>query len=195
MERIARLITKYVIKKGMISKEEQEVYTFGFLSALEMGLSIMVSLFLAAMLHMLFEGILFFVIFIPLRSYAGGLHLEKYWSCFILSCLTFGIVLCIVKTVVIPWYILLIALTALEIVVYILYPVENINRHVDVIENYYFKKKLMKYMSFDMFLAIFCILIEKEKYLMLITGVFLMVVTTMILGKCRSALKTKGANK
>lgn len=72
---------------------------------------------------------------------------------------------------------------------------ENINRHVDVIENYYFKKKLMKYMSFDMFLAIFCILIEKEKYLMLIAGGFLMVVTTMILGKCRSALKTKGANK
>ena len=46
-----------------------------------------------------------------------------------------------------------------------------------------------------MFLAIFCILIEKEKYLMLIAGGFLMVVTTMILGKCRSALKTKGANK
>ena len=97
MERIARLLTKYVIKKGMIREEEQEVYTFGFLSALEMGLSIIVSLFLAAMLHMLFEGILFFVIFIPLRSYAGGLHLEKYWSCFVLSCLTFCAVLCLVK--------------------------------------------------------------------------------------------------
>lgn len=47
MERIARLLARYVIKKGMIKEEDYELYTFGFLSALEMGVSIVISLLLA----------------------------------------------------------------------------------------------------------------------------------------------------
>lgn len=191
MERIAGLLTEYIIKKGMINEEDYDLYLFGFLSALEMGFSLIICLLLAIMFHMLFEGILFFVIFIPLRSYAGGLHLDKYWSCFILSCLTFCAILFLVKIVVVPWYILVVTLAFLETIVYLLYPVENFNRHVDVIENRYFKKKLMKYMAFDMLLAIFCTYLKKEKYLLLITGVFFMMVVTMILGKCKICIKNK----
>lgn len=85
MDRIAKGLTDYVIRKGMIEETERNIYEYGFTLTMEVGLFVLVSLFLTLYLHMFVEGVLFFVIFAPLRSYAGGLHLEKYHSCFVLS--------------------------------------------------------------------------------------------------------------
>lgn len=96
--------------------------------------------------------------FAPLRSYAGGLHLEKYHSCFVLSCLTFSGVLLIVRYIQFPIWISFITLFILEIVVYALYPIENINRKVDREEDRYFRKKLKLFLLIDMIIAVACII-------------------------------------
>lgn len=79
MNGIARILTDYVIYKGMVKEEERSIYEYGFVVAMETGLSLIIIFFVAGILHMVVEGILFFIVFIPLRSYAGGLHLEHYW--------------------------------------------------------------------------------------------------------------------
>ena len=89
MRKVAKLLTDYVIKKSMVDEADREVYEYGFVITLEGGLFLVASLFIALKLDMVLEGIFFFVIFSPLRSYAGGLHLEKFWICFVLSCLTY----------------------------------------------------------------------------------------------------------
>lgn len=186
MKRIAEVLTDYVIQKGMVKEEARELYEYGFTMTIEVGLFVLSCLFISLYLHMLMEGILFFLIFAPLRSYAGGLHLDKFRSCFILSCLTFSGILLIVRYVHIPMLFSFIALFILEAAVYALYPVENINREVDGEENRYFKKKLTIFLAVDLLLAIICAVLKKECHVFLISVTFFMIVITMILGKYKN---------
>ena len=80
MKRIAEGLTDYVIQKGMVKEEDRELYEYGFMMTIEAGLFVLSSLFVSIYLHMVKEGILFFLIFAPLRSYAGGLHLDRCYS-------------------------------------------------------------------------------------------------------------------
>lgn len=186
MKRLQEVLTDYVIQKGMVKEEDRELYEYGFTMTIEVGLFVLSCLFVSLYLHMLMEGILFFLIFAPLRAYAGGLHLDKFHSCFILSCLTFSGILLIVRYVHIPMLFSFIALFILEAAVYALYPVENINREVDSDENRFFKKKLKIFLVVDLLLAIICAVLKKECYVFLISITFFMIVITMILGKYKN---------
>ena len=72
--------------KGAIRKESYDIYCFGFQTAMEMVSCIVVSLFIALKMHMVLEYAIFLGIFILVRSYAGGLHLDSFWACFFCSC-------------------------------------------------------------------------------------------------------------
>lgn len=76
MEKAAKSLTDYVIRKGMIDEADRETYEYGFTITIEVGLFVLFCLFMMLYLHMSAEGILFLIVFAPLRSYAGGLHLE-----------------------------------------------------------------------------------------------------------------------
>ncbi len=186
MKRIAEALADYVIQKGMVKEEDRELYEYGFTMTIEVGLFVLSCLLVSLYLHMFMEGILFFLIFAPLRSYAGGLHLDKFHSCFILSCLTFSGILLIVRYVHISMLFSLIALFILEAAIYALYPVENINREVDSEENRFFKKKLKIFLAVDLLLAVICAVLKKECYVFLISVTFFMIVVTMILGKYKN---------
>ena len=189
MRKVAKLLTDYVIKKSMVDEADREVYEYGFVITLEVGLFLVASLFIALKLDMVLEGIFFFVIFSPLRSYAGGLHLEKFWICFVLSCLTYITTLLVVKNLCSHEFVSLIVLFALEVFVYVLYPVENRNREINEEENKCFKIKLMKYLCLDFFIGIVCTIFEKDSYFLELNIIFLIVVITMLIGKCRNHLK------
>ena len=182
MEKVAKVLADYVIRKGMVDEENRNIYEYGFTVTIEVGLFVLFCLLMTLYLHMYMQGILFFIIFAPLRSYAGGLHLEKYHSCFVLSCLTFSGVLLIVRYIQFPIWISFITLFILEIVVYALYPIENINRKVDREEDRYFRKKLKLFLLIDMIIAVACIILNNNGALFLITDTFLVVVITMLMG-------------
>lgn len=186
MNGIARILTDYVIYKGMVKEEERSIYEYGFVVAMETGLSLIISFFVAGILHMVVEGILFFIVFIPLRSYAGGLHLEHYWSCLALSCLTFSVILLLTKFAIMPTYIVFFIIVFLELLVYCLYPVENINRKVDAVENEFFQKRLKKFLLIDMLIVGICIAFKNKSYLILIMTTFFMVAITMLIGKYKN---------
>ena len=187
MSRAARALADYVLYKGVINKDEYDMYEYGFQIALETGLSLIISGIIAGLLQMIPEGILFFIVFIPLRSYAGGLHMKKYLHCLILSCLTFSAVLLIVKYVRLPIFILSIAFLVMEIAIYYMYPVENINREVDEAENLFFRQRLIKFLIFDMGIFVFCMFFKKDSYMMDMVVTFFMVTMTMFLGKRKNS--------
>lgn len=183
MEKVSKTLTDYIIGKGMIEDDDREIYEYGFQIATEVGLFILFCLVTTLHLHMYMEAIMFFIIFVPLRSYAGGLHLEKYHSCLILSCLTFCGVLLIVRYIQVSFYFSFIVLLILEYWVFRLYPVENLNRKVDDEENRYFKKKLVAFLLLDLLIAIACIILHSSSGIFVITVTFTIVMVTMAIGK------------
>lgn len=186
MERIAEILTAYVVKKDMVTEEEREIYKYGYIIALEIALCILTCFVISLTLHTVLEGILFFCIFIPLRSYAGGLHLKSYWSCYLLSCLTFGIIMLLGKTINISTYVMVLLFGVTIIVIYRMYPVENENREVDFVEDRKFKKKLKQFLTADGVLVFLLAGCEMKRYLYVVILTLVMVAITMAIGKYKN---------
>lgn len=183
MQKLSRFLADYVIRRGMVDKNDREIYEYGFTLSLEVSLFFLFCLLVTAHLRMYVNGILFFAVFAPLRSYAGGLHLKRYQSCFVLSCLTFSAVLLIAKYVHVPIYILMVTLVVLEIIVYCMYPVENTNRKVDKSEDKYFKARLRIFLILDTIIGVACAVADRSDFLLQIVVIFLAVDITMFIGK------------
>ena len=128
MTRINTLLAKYLLKKEVITKKDKEVYEYGITLLLEKVISIMICMYIAYRFDMIVDAMVFGLFFVPLRSYAGGLHLEKYFSCLLLSCLSFSFILIIAKYIKMPALISFIVSFLSLYFIYILYPVETRNR-------------------------------------------------------------------
>ena len=135
MEHLSIVLTNYIFKKGIIDKKNYEIYQYGFQCFLEVSASTICSIVIALLLHMFSECLFFFLLFIPMRSFSGGLHLKTYFSCFIGSCLILTTTLLIVKYLTIPIPISFMLYVFCAIIVLIIGPVDHPNREVDSQEN------------------------------------------------------------
>ena len=85
MEYLSHKLTDYILKKEIIKQDSYDIYQYGFQCFLEISVSTICSIVIALLLHMLPECLFFFLLFIPMRSFSGGLHLKTYFSCFLAS--------------------------------------------------------------------------------------------------------------
>ncbi len=70
-----------IIQDSNISSEEKEVVLYG-LKHLEMFVASIVATILIGSVTGELKGVmLFLIMFIPLRIFAGGLHMQKLWMC------------------------------------------------------------------------------------------------------------------
>lgn len=93
LEKISNGIAFYFVRNNIIGQDDIEVYSFGVLAFLEMSINILSTLILAIIFDCIPEAIGFVLIYIPLRSCAGGYHAKKYISCYIISIALFLLVM------------------------------------------------------------------------------------------------------
>lgn len=191
MQRVETFLTQYLIEKQVIDEADREVYQYGLLRGVEMLGNLGICMLIAWWLDMVLEGIFFFIFFIPLRSYAGGLHLKNYVSCFILSLFTFIAILMLAKWCVLPMYLLIAAFGGLVGALMYLYPVENVHRRVTETENQYFRKKLKLFVAVDAVIMIVSLAIKNYSIAMVADLVVFLVVLTMIIGKTMNQHREK----
>ena len=142
MERLAIKFTDYLIHKGVILQENRNIYQFGFQVGFEVVLNTVISILIAIICKMEVECIVFFLVFIPLRSYAGGLQLDSYFKCMVCSCLSLLFILLIVKYININSVLMICTVAFSIIIIKIIKPVEHINRPVSRKKYREFVKKL-----------------------------------------------------
>lgn len=93
MEKASIKIADILLKKQYIEESMYDVYQYGMQMALEIGLSFITSIVICCLWGKIIEGIIFFAVFIPLRSFLGGFHMKGYMACYICSCVTLIVVL------------------------------------------------------------------------------------------------------
>ena len=187
MQRLALALAKYILNKEIISEENYDVYLYGFQSFLEISLNVIFSIFIALFLHMEIECILFFLFFIPLRSFNGGFHLENYYVCLFFSCITLVCILLIVKYYCFNTIASFILFFVSMILTKLLGAVNHPNRPVSKEENSYFRKKSNITFITSIFTAILFILFKQNSYLLLEALVYLLVFLTLLIGKIKYA--------
>lgn len=144
MKWLSEKLTGYVIKTGAVSAESYAIYQYGFQIGLEMLCCFVVCLGIAIYMHMIPEFAVFTGIFMLLRTYAGGVHLNSFGACFICSVAVQTLTLLIDSkykfTITNAWLIILVS----AILILKVAPVESINRELERDEKEYCKKVTMR---------------------------------------------------
>lgn len=78
---LSSIITEALYKSQVIAEEDKELYTYGFFVLLSKGLFFLVSALFGWIFRVLWESIVFYIMFSILRSYAGGFHASKESIC------------------------------------------------------------------------------------------------------------------
>lgn len=128
-DKISSFITDTLIEGKVIKSEEKNLYIYCFGTIIEMSANLLATLIIGALLHRFIETLIFMLVFIPLRSFAGGYHCEKAESCFILSISVYSTVMLSYKYLygIAAYWIYAICLADL-IAVFILSPVLSPNK-------------------------------------------------------------------
>ncbi len=191
MNFLSKKLTEYILEKGIIEKYNYEIYQYGFQIFLELSLNILCSIIIAVILDMKIECIFFFLFFIPLRSYNGGLHMDRYLSCFLLSCPTLALTLLIVKHFTLdPIFSYLLYAISVFIII-ITGPINHPNREVNSEENIRFKAKSNITLALGFIISITFLLLSNHRYLFLEALVYALVSSTLLIGRLKYVQKCK----
>ncbi|MCM1286873.1 MAG: accessory gene regulator B family protein [Clostridium sp.] len=85
MYSLADKITNYIVDKGVIDKEDYNMYHYGFQTGIELLLCLGTGLVIACILNIFWEFIVVLSVLLPLRAYICGIHMKKFSTCFFCS--------------------------------------------------------------------------------------------------------------
>lgn len=185
MEKVSHVLTDYLVHKGKITIDKSCIYQYGFQIGLEVSLNTLISILIAVFLHMEWETLIFFIVFIVLRSYAGGLHMETYLGCLICSCMSLIGLLLIAKYLDCQRFSSIGMICVSLIMVKVLSPVLDINRPVSDKDLLKFAKRLDYSIIGIVFLSIVLFLLELNRMLLMLSVTTIFMVCILVLGKVK----------
>ena len=139
-EALAEKIVCRLSDRQIISKEDKELYKYGFNIGLTVLINLLSSVIVGAFFGMIFESIIFLIGYIPLRSYGGGYHARTSLRCYFISIFIMILILAFFSYVsLVPLYIILLFIGVTVCI--ILSPVEDENKPLDDDEIRIYRKK------------------------------------------------------
>lgn len=148
-----------LVQNKVISFEEKELFIFGLQQGLIIILNVISSIIIGYIFGMIWQSIVFMVMYIPLRSYVGGYHARTQLRCYLFSLVLISLVLWGVKSI--PWtsFICLIVSVIVGIIIFLFAPRADENKPLDDIETVVFKKRArIIYCAQELILLVFLFL-------------------------------------
>jgi accessory gene regulator B len=82
---IASKISDSVIQSGMLPEEDQDICEYGLQQLFTILLNVFTAILIGCSFGLILESIVALLVFIPLRSYAGGFHFDNPILCYVAS--------------------------------------------------------------------------------------------------------------
>ena len=187
MGKLSEKITRYVIDAGAVSEELYAVYQYGFQIGLEMLICLFVCMSIAIYLHTIPEFLVSTGVFMFLRTYAGGVHLNSFKACFTCSVAVQVMILQINNKypleLFVAWGIILVSSSC----IWKLSPVENINHELEREEKEHCRKVTGKILGVILIAAGCCTTLGMKKYISLIA----LTALTVFISQCIGIIKYK----
>lgn len=140
-------------------------------------------LVIAVSLNMFLEFLFFSVVFIPIRSFGGGFHLNSFSKCYILSCLVLTSTLLIVKIYTLDGILSYLGCIVFAIIILIIGPINHPNRPVTFEENRIFKRRTILALVFCVIVATILYFARINRYLFLECIVLLVLTFSFLIPK------------
>ena len=134
-------ISHALYKDGIISKKEIEIVDFGIESMVGTFFSLFITLIIGVYFDLTVEGVMFYFFSLPLRKNAGGYHAETKIRCCVFSILVVFLIFLFFSygNITISYYIIISVI--LIGIIFLLAPVENPKKHLDILEQKVYMKR------------------------------------------------------
>lgn len=190
MKKIANRLTEYLCKHGTIESSEFELYEYGILSGIELLLCVGGCFFISLIMDTTVNVMIFWIVFFSIRSYVGGIHLEKYSYCAFFSCLVCSII-CFINN---AWpmqykYSFIVVTVSICIVLWLSY-IRWKSEKENSDENRYFLKKLLQNIGIILFGMCFLWKLSYLKYVSQCAYTMLLIVISALVEKV-NIMRTK----
>ena len=178
-------ITDSFIQNGVIPSEDKDLYTYGLEQGTLMVLNIATTIVIGIVLRMVWQSILLTLVYIPLRTYAGGYHARTQFRCYIFSIGTMSITLLGIK--LIPWTSIICLMVALcaGSIVFLFAPVEDSNKPLDQMEIVIYRKKTRMILSFLLVVNLLFWILGQKQVLICITMAIGLLAMMLVVGKVK----------
>lgn len=139
---LSKTLAKWLLKTGAISQQDEAVYEYGIYSFLFSIIPFALVLVLSIPLGMIWEGVLLIVPFFFLRKFTGGFHFQSALPCLVTSTLLLLASLVGIKALLPepPLLAVYLAVYLSLIPIFVLSPIDSINRKLSSKEQRIFRK-------------------------------------------------------
>lgn len=182
-------ISNTFVNNKKITEDKKEIFAYGINRILCNFTMITVSAVIGAISGNLINVLLFLLLFIPIRKYCGGFHLELPINCFIASIFTV-IIAILISAIIRDSEIkegISVALSIFSIIIiFLLAPVESLNKQLTLNEKKVYKNKAIKILLLYCLVFSISIICKAEQIYAIITVAFLIEVLLLFLGKLKN---------
>lgn len=183
---LSNIIIYNLIQSGSIQEDEKDLYAYGLQQGLFIILNIVTSIVIGIFTNMLWQCVLFMITYLPLRSFAGGYHARTHLHCYLYSIILNVSVILAIN--LISWHNLFSFAVALMsgIIIFILSPVEDINKPLDQTEFITYKKCTRVILSFILLIFLFYYMLNLNNILPVFSVSLFTLCFMLILGKIKN---------
>lgn len=185
LAKLSSHVTENLIQVNVIDKTDKEIYEYGISMIFTYSINLITVLIIGIIMGQLWECLLFQLVFIPLRSYAGGYHASSEARCYFLSAGLIVLALTVLRYIPlwINTVISLCCLLAAGIVILILAPVENKNKPLDSEETRVYGRRARLVLLTEAAVALICCFFKWETALRVIVLGMISVACSLIAGR------------
>ena len=131
IKEISEKITQKAVEDGNIKSEQYEEYLYGINMILNIFITDITMIIIGIIMRMLWECIAFWFFYKILRKYCGGYHFSTSLKCYLSSCVMCPVIFAAVKYIPFNMFIWAVITFIGCIILFILSPVEAVNKPLD----------------------------------------------------------------
>lgn len=175
-------IAKKLVEKNTISSENKIIYQYGIQQGFTIGLNILTTFVIGLIFKMIVESFLFLAVYIPLRSFAGGIHAKTANRCYVYSTIMIIAELLVIKFL--PFGIFIGSCLSLisGAIIFLLAPVETANKKLDESEKQVYKKRARIILIIELVIQFLIVLTSWDNIIMCFSLAFVSLSLVMLAG-------------
>jgi accessory gene regulator B len=186
LKNLSEKIADIIVENPKVNKENRAFYAYGLRQGMFMILNLLTVIIIGLLLKMLWQGVLFTILYIPLRSYAGGFHCKTKLGCYIFSVFQLAISLSALK--ILPFHTFFYGLVLIwsSLGVFFMSPTPDKNKPLNREEMLTYRGYAMGLMSLELFIANILWCFHLYEFYALTTIVMLNIAVLLLLGSAKN---------
>lgn len=121
-------VCMYLVKNNVIKEADIEIYSYGLNQMFVMGFNLLTTFILGILFDMLLETFVFMAVYVPIRTYAGGLHMSTQVRCYFASVVMIVLALFVIGSIDNNYMLCLLLSVTSGIIILKLAPVQDSNK-------------------------------------------------------------------